>query len=255
LLVAAPTRGYAIGPLSTADPLMHALPTFMLAQTTIDHVGNLDLLQVAGAIFVGFVLLQFALYTLLYRKPRIDEALVRTGLWDARVAIGSGLLVLPMVHTIRRVCLAHHTLTVEFTGDRALRWQGGERYEGHAIITVQVPPESPSLIMAAASKLTDTFDPDELLRVLIGAYRSSCRDTLREFKRLSFELEPASVEVRLTRALDLTSAAFGLRVRAVHLHGSVADSAVLRRTLARLDTLTDQSPTEPPAPDRDADGR
>lgn len=235
---------YLQGSVGTFEPLLFAAPPPLPA---------FSVWEVVGVVFVSILALEILLYLTLYRRPRVNEALVRNGLGDVRVAINTGIIVLPVVHSIKRVNLSDHTLNFSFHGEYALRWQGGERYEGHALITVQVPAESPAMVLTAARNIENPGDVTYLFQLLEGIFRSTARDTLRTVKQLTFDIEPAAVEVRLTRSLDLAATAVGLRVRAVHLHAAgLRDTGRLQRALLKIDepiTLAADVPKVPPLSD------
>lgn len=206
-----------------------------VAPTLAQALTGAEIWQITGVVFLLTVAVQVALYVTLYRRPRVDEALVRTGLWDVRVAVNSGLLVLPFVHKIKRVSLAGHSLTIPFEGPHALRWQGGERFEGTLIASVHVPADNVNSIIQAARAVRATDDTEAVADVVLGAYRSTCRDVLRTIKRITFDLEPAAVEVRIAQALDIVSSAFGLRLRGVHLYDHVDQTGRMKRALIQLE--------------------
>ncbi|MGE0431247.1 MAG: SPFH domain-containing protein [Planctomycetota bacterium] len=220
--------------------------------TSLTDGARLPELPIWQGILIAFIVLvvfELVLYMALYRRARPDEALVRSGMGNFRVTVGHGMLIWPLVQTVKRVSLAEQTLTWAFSGDESLRWQDGERFEGHLVVTVQVPPENPGLILLAARNIASTDDPAALVRLLEGVVRSTVRDTLRGVRRVAFDIEPAAAEVRVMRALDIACSTFGLRVRSVHLHGSALDTGRLRRTLAHLDSFTDETVPAHPVPE------
>lgn len=170
--------------------------------------------------FAGVLLFEILIYIILFKKPRIDEAIVRTGAGGIKTAVHNGIIILPFFHKYKVVCMCQHTLLFDFTKETKLFWTNSEEFEGKIYLTLQIPLENPTMIISAARNLQNTSDPSEILKIIEPAFRASIREQFRTFRHDTFDFEPSMVEVRLSRSLDLVAFAFGLKIRAVYIHSS-----------------------------------
>ncbi len=179
--------------------------------------------------FIAVLILELIIYLLLYKKTRIDQAFVRTGAGGIKVTVDSGLLVLPLFHALKTVYLCQHTIMLRFINETKLYWSNHEQFEGSIFITIQIPPENSSMIINAARSFYKTETPDDILMVIEPALRASIREYFRMYRMETFDFEPNTIEVRLSRSLEMVSFAFGLKVRSVYIHKGekISDSSQL----------------------------
>lgn len=179
---------------------------------------NFNIYSVVLATFAVFLFLEILFYIFLYRKPRIDEALVRTGIGGIKIIVGHGMLVMPFLHKIKSVSLNEYSIAFDFKGDEKLHWSNHETFEGQILINVQVPPENSTMVVTAARIFKDNHFPEQVFEVIEPSFRAAIREQFRTYRIDTFEFEPSTIEVRLNRSLDLIAFAFGLKMRAVYVH-------------------------------------
>ena len=91
------------------------VPIFLASDVNIPlELPKLSVISIVLTTFAVILLLEIFIYVFLYHKPRIDEALVRTGAGGVKVGIGHGLLKVPFLHKIKTVSLNEHTLCFKF---------------------------------------------------------------------------------------------------------------------------------------------
>ena len=172
---------------------------------------------------------------------------MRTGAGGVKVTVDSGLLVLPLLHALKTVYLCQHTIMLRFINETKLYWSNHEQFEGSIFITVQIPPENSSMIINAARSFYKTETPDDILTVIEPAFRASIREYFRMYRMETFDFEPNTIEVRLSRSLEMVSFAFGLKVRAVFIHKGekMSDSSQLHiENLLRNTSLQNDEPKD-----------
>ena len=101
-----------------------------------------------------------------YRKPRPDEALVRTGGRKAKVTITGGMWVNTIIHEIRPVSLNTVRIEIIREGTDALITEDFNRADIEAVFYVRVQPIEEHVLRAAQSLGEKAFTP-EALRELI----------------------------------------------------------------------------------------
>ena len=212
-----------------------------------DGIPQFSGLSLVIGTFLGVLALELVIYLMLYKKTRIDQAFVRTGAGGVKVTVDSGLLVLPLFHSLKTVYLCQHTIMLKFSNETKLYWSNHEQFEGTIFITVQIPPENSSMIINAARNFIKTETPDDILMVIEPAFRASIREYFRSYRMETFDFEPSTIEVRLSRSLEMVTFAFGLKVRAVYIHKGekLSDSSQLHIENFLQDKK--QHSTEPPA--------
>jgi len=104
--------------------------------------------------FVGLVVLVAGLVVgalSVYRRTAANEALVRTGLKGAHVALNGGIAVFPMVHQVVAVSLETMKLEVERMDQDALITQDNLRVDVKAEFYIRVNPTEEDILQAARS--------------------------------------------------------------------------------------------------------
>ena len=183
---------------------------------------KVNTLSIVLLTFAFILLFEIIVYIFLYRKSRIDEALVRTGIGGVKVSVGHGILVIPFLHKIKSVNLNEHTLCFEFKNDQGLVWFNREIFNGKILTTVQVPPENITMIIAAARSFKNTDNPEEIYNTVEPAFRAAIREHFRTYRVETFDAEPSTIEVRLNRSLDIVAFTFGLKMRAVYIQEEIS---------------------------------
>ncbi|MCD4656534.1 MAG: hypothetical protein K8S87_03210 [Planctomycetes bacterium] len=188
------------------------------ANIPFDGIPQFSGLSLVIGTFFGVLFLELMIYLILYKKTRIDQAFVRTGAGGVKVTVDSGLLVLPLFHALKTVYLCQHSIMLKFTNETKLYWSNHEQFEGSIFITIQIPPENTTMIINAARNFIKTETPNDILMVIEPAFRASIREYFRTYRMETFDFEPSTIEVRLSRSLEMVTFAFGLKVRAVYIH-------------------------------------
>ena len=86
-----------------------------------------------------------------YRRPAADEALVRTGSGGNQVAIGQGMMIVPILHQLMRVSLRSLKLSVERSGRNALVTRDKIKANVTTELYVKVAPVKEDVLAAARS--------------------------------------------------------------------------------------------------------
>jgi flotillin len=111
-----------------------------------------------------------------YRKTAANEALVRTGLNGAHVALNGGIVVYPVVHQVVPVSLETMKLEVERMGQDALITQDNLRVDVKAEFYIRVNPTEEDILQAARSLGHKSVNPDAVgalvFEKLVSALRS-----------------------------------------------------------------------------------
>ena len=206
-----------------------------------------EIQQITGYVvfFVALVFIELLIYLIFNRKPRIDQAIVRTGFGGAKVVVDSGIFVIPLIHTAKIVYLCQQTIMLEFKNETRLIWANHEEFEGSVFITVQIPPENSTMIINAARSFLKTSTPDDLLHVIEPAFRAAIRENFRTFRMETFDFEPNIVEVKLTRTLDIIAFSFGLKVRAVYIHRGQEPGDTTKTHIEKFLMKTDSNIIDP----------
>jgi flotillin len=128
---------------------------------------------------VGLLLILFGLGVMavsVYRKTAANEALVRTGLNGAHVALNGGIAVYPVVHQVVPVSLETMKLEVERMGQDALITQDNLRVDVKAEFYIRVNPTEEDILQAARSLGHKSVNPDAVgalvFEKLVSALRS-----------------------------------------------------------------------------------
>lgn len=172
---------------------------------------------------VALVVIQLLLYFLFYRRPAPHEGFVRTGIGGAKVAITTGVLVVPFVQRVTSVTLNPVTIVYRFEGASAPEWHDEGSFTGRAFLTLQIPADNPDAVRRAAGAFPDLEDTARVASALEAVVRQTMRDVVRSMRVTVFHQEPAVAEVRLAQALSLVTTGFGITVRAVHLQEGLDD--------------------------------
>ena len=169
------------------------------------------------------VVVQLLLYFLFSRRPAPHEGFVRTGIGGTKVAITTGVLVVPFVQRVTSVTLNPVTIAYRFEGASAPQWHDADRFSGRAFLTLQIPADNPDAVRRAAIAFPDLEDTARVASALEAIVRQTMRDVVRSMRVAVFHQEPAVAEVRLAQALSLVTTGFGITVRAVHLQEGLDD--------------------------------
>jgi uncharacterized membrane protein YqiK len=116
---------------------------------TIDSLSRIILL-VIGVIVTG-VCVTLAVVTHLFQKASAEEALVRTGMWGAKVIIDGGVLFIPVFHKLTRVSLKVIKLTCVREAQDALITKDYLRADVHSEFYMRVGATPEQVLNAARS--------------------------------------------------------------------------------------------------------
>jgi len=112
----------------------------------------------------------------LYRKPRANEAFVRTGLGSAKVILDGGALVIPIVHKLVNVSLESMRLDVKRAGPDALITHDNLRVDIASEFYIRVDANKADILQAARSLGEKSVDAeavsDLVYEKLVSALRS-----------------------------------------------------------------------------------
>jgi len=84
-------------------------------------------------------------------KPKPDEALLRVGRAEPKVAIGRRLFVNPLVHSVSRISLNTYEVEVTCEGENSARTADGFRVDINAVFYVRVHVFEEAVLKAAQS--------------------------------------------------------------------------------------------------------
>src|SRR5215217_6532479 len=125
----------------------------------------------------GIVLLLILLRTLaaFYRRPAADEALVRTGSGGNQVAIGEGIMIVPIMHQLMRVSLRSLKLSVERSGKNALVTKDKIKANVTTELFVKVAPVKEDVLAAARSFGERSLDEHAIGELIEGKLTDALR--------------------------------------------------------------------------------
>lgn len=106
-------------------------------------------LGAVGVLLIGFGMV--VAWLGVYRKTAANEALVRTGMGGAHVALNGGIVVYPIVHQVVPVSLETMKLEVERMNQDALITQDNLRVDVKAEFYIRVAPNEEDILQAARS--------------------------------------------------------------------------------------------------------
>lgn len=115
-----------------------------------------------------------------FRRATQDISLVRTGLGGTKVAIGGGLIHVPLLHNLTRVSMNTMRLELARTHDKALITGDRMRADVVAEFYVRVRPERDAVALAAQTLGSRTLDPSELKALVEGKFVDALRSVAAE---------------------------------------------------------------------------
>jgi uncharacterized membrane protein YqiK len=128
--------------------------------------------DIIAIVILVAIVISIAIYLLhwLYRHSSKDLSFVRTGFGGERVVMGSGALVLPIVHDITEVSMNTLRIEVKRMGEKSLITKNRMRVEMSVEFFVRVIP-TPEAVAAAARTLGNrTLNPDSLKDLVQGRF-------------------------------------------------------------------------------------
>ena len=158
--------------------------TMILVGVATIVAGGMNLFGAAGVpgfvmyVLGGALILVGFAFTVLsvYRKTAANEALVRTGMGGARVALNGGIAVFPFAHQVVPVSLETMKLEVERMGQDALITQDNLRVDVKAEFFIRVAPNDEDILQAARSLGHKSVEPRAVgalvFEKLVSALRS-----------------------------------------------------------------------------------
>ncbi|HTE18136.1 MAG TPA: SPFH domain-containing protein, partial [Armatimonadota bacterium] len=163
---------------------MFAGLTMVLAGVAAIIAGGMNLFGAAGVpgfvmyVLGGALIVAGLIFTALsvYRKTAANEALVRTGMGGAQVALNGGIYVFPIAHQVVPVSLETMKLEVERMGQDALITQDNLRVDVKAEFFIRVAPNDEDILQAARSLGHKSVEPKAVgtlvFEKLVSALRS-----------------------------------------------------------------------------------
>ena len=170
--------------------------------TTIILLGGSVTLTLAMLVTTGLTL------TRLYKVPRSNEAIVRTGGAKPQVAVGAGMFVLPVVHDSTRISLEAVSVSIDRKGNEALRTEDKFLAEVEGTMLVQVDSSDPSMVLLAAQSLGEG-SAGSIENLVLEKTKAIVTDAMRSatmkktFLSLNLEKEQFGKEVHNSVADDL----------------------------------------------------
>ena len=128
--------------------------------------------DIIAIVILVAIVISIVIYLLhwLYRHSSKDLSFVRTGFGGERVVMGSGALVLPIVHDITEVSMNTLRIEVKRMGEKSLITKNRMRVEMSVEFLVRVIP-TPEAVAAAARTLGNrTLNPDSLKDLVQGRF-------------------------------------------------------------------------------------
>ena len=110
-----------------------------------------------------------------YRRPAADEALVRTGSGGNNVAIGQGMMIVPILHQLMRVSLRSLKLSVERSGKNALVTKDKIKANVTTELFVKVAPVKEDVLAAARSFGDRSLDEHAIGELIEGKLTDALR--------------------------------------------------------------------------------
>ena len=101
-----------------------------------------------------------------YKKPRADQALVRTGGRDAKISISGGMWLNTIIHEVREIFLDTVRLDIIREGQDALITHDFLRADIEAAFFIRVEPEEARVLRAAQSLGERTMTAEEITELL-----------------------------------------------------------------------------------------
>lgn len=123
------------------------------------------LLMAAGVLVVA-ILAVAIVWASLYQKASPEQALVRTGQGGVKVQVSGGLVVIPIIHILRKVNMKTLGLEVAKSGESALISKDRMRVDTTVKFYVRVNNTAEDIAMAAQT-LGDKMDDPEKLRQMV----------------------------------------------------------------------------------------
>ncbi|MEZ4443524.1 MAG: SPFH domain-containing protein [Polyangiaceae bacterium] len=141
----------------------------------------------------------------LYRKPKANEAFVRTGAGGVRVIRDGGAMIVPFVHEVLEVSLETLKLEVTRSNEDALITEDKLRADIKAEFFVRVQPDKDSILQASRSLGERMHDPAAVKALvedkLVSALRTAA--AMKTLEQLNSERDEFLAEVMKLVADDL----------------------------------------------------
>ncbi len=134
-------------------------------------------LRLVVIVVLGLVMLIvfFSSLARFYRRPAADEALVRTGQGGNQVAIGQGIMIVPILHQLMRVSLRSLKLSVERSGKNALVTRDKIKANVTTELFVKVSPNKEHVLDAARSFGDRSLDEHAIGELIEGKLTDALR--------------------------------------------------------------------------------
>ncbi|MDA1191585.1 MAG: SPFH domain-containing protein, partial [Candidatus Poribacteria bacterium] len=174
------------------------IPGYTNLSTTMQYVA-----QTAAFILLPVIAFVAAVYR--YRKPRADQALVRTGGRQAKISITGGLWLNTIIHEVREIFLDTVRLDIIREGPDALITFDFLRADIEAAFFIRVEPQEDRILRAAQSLGERTMTAEELTELLESKLEGALRTVAaeKELKDLLQKRSEFAEAVQMTIAADL----------------------------------------------------
>jgi uncharacterized membrane protein YqiK len=174
---------------------------------------NLPIVQIAGAIFVVFLVFMIMLAKW-YRRTGANESLVRTGKGGRKVVIDGGIFVIPILHKIQPISLETMKLQVSRVGKEAFITADSLRMDIEAEFYIRVEAKEDDILKASRTLGDRSLNPESLRELeegkLVGALRSvaatlSLQDLHEKRQEFADAVQEACMEDLMSNGLTLES--------------------------------------------------
>ena len=128
-----------------------------------------DIIAIVILVAIVIAIVVYLLHWL-YRHSSKDLSFVRTGFGGERVVMGSGALVLPIVHDITEVSMNTLRIDVRRMGEKSLITKNRMRIEVSVEFFVRVIPTVEAVAAAARTLGNRTLNPDSLKDLVQGRF-------------------------------------------------------------------------------------
>lgn len=176
-------------------------------------INLIDIMVIAGAIFVALLILGMILARL-YKRATKEISFVRTGFGGEKVIVNGGAIVLPVLHEIIPVNMNTLRLEVRRANEQALITRDRMRADVTAEFYVRVKPTVDAIANAAQTLGLKTMNPSELKELVEGKFVDALRSVAAEMameelheKRVDFvqKVQHVVSEDLLKNGLELES--------------------------------------------------
>lgn len=120
-----------------------------------------------------------------YKKPKMGEAIIRTGIGGAQVAFEKGILVVPVAHNMEIINLTTTTIRVDLSNENALISKDHKKVDVKLNFMLRINLEASSILTVAnAVGCERSFDQKALNEMFGGKFAEAVKTTS---KNLTFE--------------------------------------------------------------------